>query len=578
MKTKPAKKREQLKPQETAAETTVGTELTETDLAEATKATEAKESPETEVPAEAAKQPTKFFTRKRIFLGVIVAVLLTAIAFGLGYILALQNNWFGLNEGTLVVKISVEGEDQDDYLDTIKLSVNGEQAALSSDLSFSKKLVAGTVDLEISGENYLNESAQLTLSRGTTTTYEFVLAPTATISIKVKDFLSGEDLTGFKVRWNEKDYVAEGAELKIQDLQLDSSAAKPMQISKDGFISRSRTIPGSLKQGLNEFHDNSLVQTGRFYYVSNSEGSSSIYSANYDGSDKKKLTDNKGNDYAPQYVAADNKVYFLSNRAKVKNNYDNVMDFAYSINPDGSGLTRVTTGDYKDNGSIGEYSFYSKMRTFVEYDSNYARYFLYYGPLTGKSMTKVETVHSGYPSNASISHHGKYLVYSQVEMDNSQKLHLYDIASKKNSTLLQTSKNEGLSVADISKDSKYVLVYVSSNSDNNDLWKVSLEGKKKLTNDLNNQSLASFLPNSQGISYVVSLDEKPSLFTRDLEGNNERKWSGDQPVSAYTWVTSNILLFKGEKGIYITKNAAAPKKIMDSAVDTTFETRYGYYD
>ncbi len=550
----------------------------EVETTEVTTETDSEDAISTEEVEVTSTRP-RISRRNLIIAGVVFFIVFLAIALPLGYLAALRHNLFGINEGTLEVSINVNGQNQSEFHDTITLSVNGEEVELSENLAYTKKIPAGEVDLKISGNYYTNDTATITITRGEITSYTFNLQPTASLSIKALDFFSGEELTDFTVNVDGEEYTSgEASEIIVNDILMQSPDIETIVLSKDGYNSKTFEFNQELTQGLNDFH-NVLTKEGKFFYVSNSDGSSSIYSANYDGSDIKKLTDNAGNDYNPELNVVENRVYFLSNRANEKNSLGQTAQYLYSIGTDGQGLRRETTGNYNDYSSIGEYNIYSKLRIFVKYEPSEGRSYLYVGSVKGDGATKVDTDIEGQLRYYKLSYNGKFIVYHQAfnEMsdDEVQKVFYYDLATKKSTEIFEIFKNEWMYIEDVSSDNKYALIYVNDRNGEVNIWRAGIGDKKKLTNDKNYQGAARFLPNSDKFSYNMDIDGVRSVYTRNIDGTGEQKWTGNKKIDAYVWVDAETLLFNTSEGVFITRNASEAKKVLPGVEGSTFPVVIG---
>ena len=80
----------------------------------------------------------------------------------------------------------------------------------------------------------------------------------------------------------------------------------------------------------------------RIAFHSHRDGNSEIYIMNADGSDQTRLTDNPARDIRPVWSSDGRLIAFTSNRDDPDPDDDNDIRNIYVMNPDGSGLTRLT--------------------------------------------------------------------------------------------------------------------------------------------------------------------------------------------------------------------------------------------
>ena len=207
---------------------------------------------------------------------------------------------------------------------------------------FFDRLQMGETTFRISLPGFKDFFQTMGLNRGPNKELVFSLQiATAEISGAAVDYVDGTPIAGAKV-------IAAGAEATTDKegkfvLEEVIIGTPEVTISKDGYYDFNQTVE-LVKNVAKDMGMLKLLGKGRVVFVSDRDGKNAIYWARFDGSNLKKIWENKaGFDDTSPYLSPDKKkIIFLSNRDNQKEEYGNLKNFLYYNDTSGKSLQKIS--------------------------------------------------------------------------------------------------------------------------------------------------------------------------------------------------------------------------------------------
>ncbi len=461
-------------------------------------------------------------------------------------------------------------------IEELKAIVGEHTTKVGSDGAFKLELVeVGEHNVMISSPNYKDLNFQINLTESGYDLGRIELTSAADVKFRTQDWLTTKDLVVDNLTSdNQISIEKKDSEVTIKDL-VPSKALK-FQIEKQGYNNFVQEIE-SVNEGINDLGNIQLVRQGKIVYVSNRTGNQNIYMANIDGSEEVRLTDNKGDSYAP-FLSKDSKtVLFLSKRDKVKSAHNSIVPILYSVDTSSKKITKVTTDDYKDNdGDIGNYNLEAGKRIYDRDGANSLKE-LFVGDVSGAAAKKITEI-NGYFNSMIVSNSGKSVMFVADYYDNDDKdaVYLYNLASSKSTKIFENNDEKYAYPISVSSDGKYGLINVYEDENNDLILRDFGKGKStKLTKNSAFESEALFSPDSKTVSYISDRDGKSDIYLISLDGEKETKLTNKGKVSGYFW-KDDLIFFTSEQVMYVldTQNPDSIKEVTKNV----FISNYYYAD
>lgn len=438
---------------------------------------------------------------------------------------------------------------------------NNNAVTLDSSNHFQVKgITVGTYKLEIKSPSYTDVNADVEVKEGNVTLPPIVLQPAMDVLVKVNDWISGSALIGtlLEAGTSSAQTDKDGNAL-LKDLPVSDTYS--FRVSKDGYNVKAVSAR-NLVQGLNNLEPFTLVKTGRIYYLSTRLGNSNLYMANYDGSDEKLLTDNKGDVFDPVLLSDDKIVAFLSTRDQLKDGYGQVIKAPYTVDIASGKINSLVTGNYGNDG-LGNFNLQAQKRAFSRYVSQGYSYLqqLYFGDINGNSPVKLLEKTNGNFGSILIANNSSFLVYDWSGYGIAQnEVYYLNPLTHENRKIYSTDNTNYCDIVDISSDLKNVLIRVTNNSNySSDLYNVNVSGNKtiRVTNTSTYESAARYSADGNSVYFMSTRDNKTDVYSIKVNGTSEQKLTGDGKVSGFRIEPDGLILFTSEQDLYVTDTSVA---------------------
>lgn len=257
---------------------------------------------------------------------------------------------------------------------------------------------------------------------------------------------------------------------------------------------------------------------GRIAYASTQNGNWDIYSMNADGSGKTRLTSGPGNDVEPSFSADGRRIVFASNRA---GSYD-----IYAIDADGSDLTRLTADPANDR----QPSFSPDGARVAFMSTRFGSWYpdLFLMNADGSAQTRVTTA-GGIEESPTFSPDGQQIAFARMQ------------GTHKNIFLIGATGGEPVLVAKSSADDRQPsfspdgkrIAFSSRRDGHFEIYSMSATGTgvTKLTAKPVSQ-MPAYSPNGKRIAF----NRGGSIYTMAADGSNEIRLTREKGAQAWpTW-------------------------------------------
>lgn len=474
--------------------------------------------------------------------------------------------------------------------------IGDEELKLDENGSYSiKGYPAGEYTMKVTSPNYIDEDIEIGIKEGKNVMDLLELKPAVNIELKVRDWLTKDDITNAIIAVNdsEETYTStEAGTVIINDLPLGDVK---LTIKKEGYLDRIKNAD-DLDQGFNDLKVQHLVPEGRVVYMSARTGNNNLFASNYDGSNETQIT-KTGKVQSYNYRPGDTKVYFSSNYENVEVN-NQIQTLYYSISIDGSNLVQISPDSFTDEDQFNEsINLNGLVRGATKFasaeDKSTTKFYvsaLSSKTLSGKGFFNVK----GADYRLSLaSDNGQHIV---VYLDNlyayingrsyyasSAWEHGYYYLNTANSQIkfISPEKDDdgnylSYSFHDFDSSNRNILFTKRNYSkDVDDLFKQSVNSNTsiQLTKTSSNEYTARFSPNDEHISFISSRDSS-NLYIIESNGSNERLIAKD--VTGYQWVNDKLITYNSTDGLFIV-DIRKPKNSRLVTKDTRSSAYYGYY-
>lgn len=411
-----------------------------------------------------------------------------------------------------------------------------------------KNIEIADLNIEISSVDYMDSNYKLDPTKGEIDLGDIILTPAGDISFTPIDFLSQEFLEGTKVNDSEIDVVTRDGKIYIEDLKIGEEGK--YVVNKEGYNSKTITV-NSIKQGDNAQGELKMSEQGKVVYISNRTGNYNVYISNYDGTEEKLLSGNKGNNTSPYYDQSAGVVYFLSDRDRVKNENGDVIELVYKVDLNTLKATKVTKVNYTDTGSIGTYNLKAGKRLDSREHPDYPNTWqFFFGSVDGTGQKQIfHSADNLY--NFSISDSGNLLMYSGSYSDTAKNgVYLYNTQTAKQNRIYETSGDTFAEALVFSSDSNYGLLKVYKSGQSDLVVRDFDKGEStQITTSSSSENNARFGPNNK-ISFISSRDNQSNIYLVDLDGKNEKRLTKDGKIYEYMW-SGDLIFYTSENRLWV---------------------------
>jgi len=464
--------------------------------------------------------------------------------------------------------------------DNLEVMIDNQSVGLSSTNTFSLTgRSIGKFTLLIKSPVYKDVTTDYVLTEGNFDIGKIVLVPASDIKFNVVDWLSGAALDKVTATAGTAS-VTTTTDGIVQLLDLQITGDLSILVHKDGYVDQTVTLAAAnfKTSAVNVLADCSLVRTGRVVYVSNRLGNSNVYSANYDGSDEKMLSDNKGDSTSPMVLADGKTVAFFSTRDQIKNAYNSVIQIPYTANINGGSLTKLAKTNYEDNGGIGDYDFLAMKRVYLQYtyEGGSSKYDVYFGNLDGTGSSKIFEKTGGNFRSFSFANNGEFLIYSWVDYNDRNNDGFYYLkTSTGESRLLYKTGSDTADTLGVSTDRSSVLVDITDpGSYTSDLWLIGVNNNQvtRLTNSSVAETDARFSQDMRTVFFTSARDGKTDLYRVNINGTSETKITNAGNVGSAFLGSNGLAFYTSDKTLYvIDPNAPVQaRKVTDNILDDSY--------
>jgi hypothetical protein len=432
------------------------------------------------------------------------------------------------------------------------------------------KFPIGQYKLKVSSPYYYDVYSDVEVKAGDNIS-QIQLANAWDVNFKILDWISARpiegarvSLEGFKFESHNDGYVVIKDLTKTTDVQVT--------VVKDKYLNKTININSADRNSDNEIKIE-MVREGKVIYISNRTGNLNIYAANYDGTGEIRLSDNKGDNAYPQKIAGTKTVRFLSTRDNVKNAYSQYVDMPYSVNLDGTQLTKLSKSNYADYNSIGVYNFISMKRAFQTYKydqaTNMTTEYIYFGNIDGLTSTMLlEKINFTFGTIV-ISNNGDSLAFYGSDRNNDIASGVYTLNTKSKELKKINASKEPIELVSYSPDQSKVLGII--NDTTSDLVEVNLSTQKieRLTNSSTVESSPLYL-NPTTIVYMSVRDGKRDIYSINIAKKTETKLTTNGDVSDYQINDDGVILFYSNRVLWALDPAypSTPKRITDNVISS----------
>jgi Tol biopolymer transport system component len=319
-------------------------------------------------------------------------------------------------------------------------------------------------------------------------------------------------------------------------------------------------------------------------YTSNRTGNYNVYAADYDGTNEKLLSDNKGNNTSPELLSDGNSVMFLSTRDGYKDAYNQPIAAVYRVNIDGSSLTKITKTQYEDLGSIGIYNFQAGKRAYTKYNYDAGgEQQIFFGNIDGTDMQMIfsNSGFDGYVRNLLIAPSRTFLIADLIDSkDGSPQCFLARINAQSGARndIISLSAYSYASLLSVSPDSSSFLLITSGLDDNNEnIFKIGVNDGKvtKITNNSIAELTAFYTPDQSQIIYYDVRDNKTDLFKSNAQGGSEVRLTTAGRVEQVIQTTGSLIFYiENSKLMVMDSNYPGIAKLVTENVSVYFPQWY----
>jgi Tol biopolymer transport system component len=466
-------------------------------------------------------------------------------------------------------------DEQQQPIDNAQIEIGAAQGATAEDGSITlTDLPRGTHTLSVSKTGFTPYAQEVTLKRGRNNLGSIVLQEASdqkvAVTLSVSDYISEEPLTDVSASIEdiigtfdetEKSYKFAGIPLGTYSLKL----------SRAGF--NAYTAEVTIGKDTEQLAAVALVPAGLVVFESNREqGRRGIYTANYDGTNQKKLVESVGDleDYTPILGPNQRKVFFTSTRDGLKREDNPAVykEFFYLVDLDGRNLVKIseTSGSYAVWSPDGSYIGYTK------YVNNYAASELYVYDVLKRTAHRF----TGYNSSSfSFSPDGTLIAFgAKKEGEDTFKL----FYAKSNATgvteVAQSDTNSNFYGMEFTANNQLLRYSRWDDTENKTRWfEYSLASgtTAEVSAPAVDREAAVTSPNKKLRAYISTRDGKTNLYISDPDGKNEKRLTDlNRVVGSVLWSRdSSFVMFDyrsdSESARYLVSvnGTAKPKKIVD---------------
>ncbi len=463
----------------------------------------------------------------------------------------------------------------------LKLNIDAQTVFLNEKNEFlATGLIIGNHKFVISSPYYVDQEIELDLKEGSNKLEVLELKPAMDIQFKAVDWLTKKSLPEMIVKATTGEFKA-GADgvVLIKDLEPNPKLFLTCELA--GYNTRVLEIKEPLP-GLLDMENLSFVRSGRVMYVSSRLGNKNIYSSNYDGSDEKLLTDNKGDNEKPMLLGDNKTVFFLSTRDNVKDAYGSTISIPYTVPLNGGKLSNMSRANYSDSGSLGNFSLSAWKRSFslYSYVGGITTQDFYLGNLDGTDSKKVGSKSHGYVQSLSMTSKGEQLVFTWTANDkNDSGVYSLNPANGEFKKIYSSGENYAY-ILGVAADNKNVLIKVVEVSTyRSDLYSVSLASNKvqRITNTSTSENQARYGLDNNTVYYLSTRDEKSDIFRINLTGENEQRITNDGKVGGMLLFKDDLIFYTSEKNLYVL-DGKTPDKTGTKVTENVINESYLQYD
>jgi len=251
----------------------------------------------------------------------------------------------------------------------------------------------------------------------------------------------------------------------------------------------------------------------RIAYASNADGNLEIYTMNPDGSGRTRLTRDAAKDAEPKWSPDGKRIAFKSTR--------DGNDEIYVMNADGSNAVNVTRNPATDEDC--SWSPDSKKLFFA---SNRDGNFEIYVMLADGTNVRRLTSNQSKDLSPSVSRDGRSIVFVSWR-DERDGIHVMNCDGSRVRRLPTTGGNPRWSA-----DGKSIVFHHATDG-NMDIWRINADGSDltRLTDHPANDGLPSESPDGTSIAFVSTRGDKPGVYLMAKDGRNVRRITPEGEVA-----------------------------------------------